>query len=43
MPLLGTIAIVTFLGSYVPIVGAWTAGIFVFALALAEPGHDERR
>ncbi len=38
VPLLGTIAIVTFVGSYVPIVGAWTAGIFVFALALANQG-----
>ena len=38
LPLLGTIAIVTFIASYVPIIGAWTAGIFVFALALAEQG-----
>ena len=38
VPLLGTIAIVTFLASYVPIIGAWTAGIFVFALALADQG-----
>ena len=38
VPLLGTIAIVTFLSSYIPIVGAWTAGIFVFALALANQG-----
>ena len=36
VPLLGTIALVTFLGSYVPIVGAWVAGIFVFLLALAD-------
>ena len=36
--MLGTIALVTFLGSYVPIIGAWTAGIFVFALALAHQG-----
>ena len=43
VPLLGTIAIVTFLSSYIPIVGAWTAGIFVFALALAEPGHGGER
>ena len=26
LPLLGTIAIITFLASYVPIIGAWTAG-----------------
>jgi putative heme transporter len=38
LPLLGTIAIVTFIASYVPILGAWTAGIFVFALALAHQG-----
>jgi putative heme transporter len=38
LPLLGTIAIVTFIASYVPILGAWTAGIFVFALALANEG-----
>ncbi|HZE04806.1 MAG TPA: AI-2E family transporter, partial [Solirubrobacteraceae bacterium] len=38
LPLLGTIAIVTFIASYVPIMGAWTAGIFVFALALANQG-----
>ena len=38
LPLLGTIAIVTFLASYVPILGAWTAGIFVFAIALATQG-----
>jgi predicted PurR-regulated permease PerM len=38
LPLLGTIAIITFLTSYVPIIGAWTAGIFVFALALATKG-----
>jgi predicted PurR-regulated permease PerM len=36
LPLLGTIALVTFLASYVPIVGAWTAGIFVFLLALSD-------
>jgi putative heme transporter len=38
VPLVGTIAVVTFVASYVPIVGAWTAGIFVFALALADKG-----
>ncbi len=38
LPLLGTIAVITFLTSYVPIIGAWTAGIFVFALALATKG-----
>src|SRR6201999_901632 len=38
VPLVGTIAIVTFLASYVPIIGAWTAGILAFALALADQG-----
>jgi predicted PurR-regulated permease PerM len=38
VPLLGTVALVTFLGSYVPIIGAWTAGIVVFALTLADEG-----
>ena len=38
VPLPGTIALVTFLGGYIPIVGAWTAGIFTFALALADQG-----
>ena len=37
-PLLGTVALVTFLGAYVPIIGAWTAGILVFALTLADEG-----
>lgn len=38
VPMLGTIAIIAFFGSYVPIVGAWAAGIFAFALALAHQG-----
>lgn len=38
VPLPGTIALVTFLASYVPIIGAWTAGIFAFGLALADKG-----
>jgi predicted PurR-regulated permease PerM len=38
VPLVGTIAVVTFVASYVPIIGAWTAGFFVFALALADQG-----
>ena len=38
VPLLGTVALVTFLGAYVPIIGAWTAGILVFALTLADEG-----
>ncbi len=38
LPLVGTIAIVSFVASYVPIIGAWTSGIFVFAVALADQG-----
>jgi predicted PurR-regulated permease PerM len=38
VPLPGTVALVTFIGGYVPILGAWVAGIFVFALALADGG-----
>jgi predicted PurR-regulated permease PerM len=40
LPLIGTIAVVTFVASYVPILGAWTAGIFAFALALADQGTE---
>jgi predicted PurR-regulated permease PerM len=40
VPLLGTVAIVTFIASYVPIIGAWTSGIFVVALALADKGTE---
>ena len=38
VPMLGTIALVAFLGSYVPIIGAWAVGIFAVALALAHQG-----
>jgi putative heme transporter len=38
VPLPGTIAVVTFVASYVPFLGAWTAGFFAFALALADKG-----
>lgn len=41
LPLIGTIAVVTFVASYVPILGAWTAGIFAFALALANNGTSD--
>lgn len=40
-PLPGTIAVVTFFGSFVPIIGAWTAGIFAFALVLSEQGSGD--
>jgi predicted PurR-regulated permease PerM len=38
LPLPGTIALVTFVASYVPFLGAWTAGFFAFAIALADQG-----
>jgi putative heme transporter len=34
VPLAGTIAIVTFLGGYIPYLGAWTAGAFAVLIAL---------
>jgi predicted PurR-regulated permease PerM len=41
VPMLGTIAIVTFLASYVPILGAWTAGICRLNRLLRLP-HPQR-
>jgi predicted PurR-regulated permease PerM len=38
VPLAGTIAAVTFLGAYVPYLGAWTAGAFSVLLALGGAG-----
>ena len=38
VPLAGTIAVVTFLGGYVPYIGAWTAGFFAVLIALG--GQD---
>lgn len=40
VPLPGTIAIVTFVGGYIPYLGAWTAGAFAVLLALGGPGGD---
>lgn len=40
VPLAGTIAVVTFLGAYVPYVGAWGAGAFSVLLALGGGGTD---
>ena len=34
VPLAGTIAVVTFVGAYVPFVGAWVAGAFAVLIAL---------
>jgi putative heme transporter len=40
VPLAGTIAVVTFLGGYVPYLGAWTAGAFAVLLALGSEGPE---
>jgi putative heme transporter len=40
VPLAGTIAVVTFLGGYVPYIGAWTAGAFAVLIALGASGAE---
>jgi putative heme transporter len=40
VPLAGTIAIVTFLGAYIPYLGAWVAGGFAVLIALGGQGTD---
>ena len=40
VPLAGTIALVTFLGAYVPYLGAWTAGAFAVLVALGGAGTE---
>ena len=40
VPLIGTIAVVTFLGAYVPYLGAWGAGAFAVLIALGGAGTD---
>ena len=40
MPLIGTIAVVTFLGGYVPYIGAWVAGGFAVLIALGGEGTE---
>jgi putative heme transporter len=40
VPLAGTIAAVTFVGAFVPYLGAWTAGAFSVLLALGGAGTD---
>ena len=40
VPLVGSIALVTFLGAYVPYLGAWGAGIFSVLIALGGGGAD---
>jgi predicted PurR-regulated permease PerM len=40
VPMVGTIAVVTFLGGYIPYIGAWTAGAFAVLLALGDQGPE---
>jgi putative heme transporter len=40
VPLAGTIAVVTFLGGYIPYLGAWTAGAFAVLIALGSEGAE---
>jgi predicted PurR-regulated permease PerM len=40
VPLIGTLAAVTFLAAYVPYLGAWTAGAFSVLIALGGAGTD---
>ena len=41
VPMAGTIAVVTFLGGYIPYLGAWTAGAFAVLVALGGAGPEE--
>ncbi len=40
MPLIGTIVAVTFIGGYIPYIGAWAAGAFAVLVALGGAGTD---
>jgi len=40
IPLAGTIAVVTFIGAYVPYLGAWSAGAFSVLIALGGAGPE---
>lgn len=40
VPLAGTIAVVTFVGAYVPYLGAWSAGAFAVMIALGGAGPE---
>jgi putative heme transporter len=40
VPLIGTIAAVTFFGAYIPYLGAWGAGAFVVLIALGAEGPE---
>jgi putative heme transporter len=41
VPLVGTIALVTFIGGFIPYLGAWAAGIFAVLIALGGAGTSE--
>jgi putative heme transporter len=41
VPLVGTIAAVTFVGGYIPYLGAWAAGAFAVLMALGGAGPEE--
>src|SRR4051794_3176450 len=41
VPLAGTIAVVTFVGAYVPFLGAWVAGAFAVLIALGTEGSSD--
>jgi predicted PurR-regulated permease PerM len=41
VPLVGTIVVVTFVGGFIPYLGAWSAGIFAFLIALGGAGTQE--
>jgi putative heme transporter len=40
VPLAGTIAVVTFVGAYIPYLGAWSAGAFAVLIALGGSGTE---
>ena len=40
VPLIGTIVAVTFIGAYIPYIGAWSAGAFAVLIALGGAGTD---
>jgi predicted PurR-regulated permease PerM len=40
VPLVGTLAVVTFFGAFIPYLGAWTAGAFAVLIALGGAGTD---
>jgi putative heme transporter len=40
VPLIGTIAVATFVGGYIPYIGAWTAGAFAVLIALGGSGPE---